>query len=35
VHRSDRAQEFAHTAQPAGFNVYSHVAMVHGTLDEC
>jgi hypothetical protein len=35
VHRSDRAQEFAHDAQPAGQNVYSNVAQFHGTLNEC
>ena len=28
-------REFAHTAQPAGLNVYSHVAQFHGTLQEC
>lgn len=35
LHRSDRALDFAHNAQPAGQNVYSHVAQFHGTLDEC
>jgi hypothetical protein len=35
THRSDVAQEFAHDAQPAGQNVYSHVAQFHGTLQEC
>ena len=35
MHRSDVALNFAQNAQPAGQNVYSHVAEVHGTLDEC
>jgi hypothetical protein len=35
THRSDVAQNFAHNAQPAGRNVYSHVAEFHGSLDEC
>ena len=35
MHRSDVALDFAHNAQPAGRNVYSHVAEFHGTLDEC
>jgi hypothetical protein len=35
THRSDVAQEFAHDEQPAGQNVYSHVAQFHGTLEEC
>jgi hypothetical protein len=35
IHRSDVAQDFAHNAQPAGRNVYSHVAQFHGSLDEC
>ena len=35
THRSEVAQEFAHEAQPAGQNVYSHVAQFHGTLEEC
>jgi hypothetical protein len=35
MHRSDVAQDFAQNAQPAGLNVYSHVAEFHGSLDEC
>lgn len=35
THRSDVAQNYAHNAQPAGQNVYSHVAQFHGSLDEC
>ena len=35
MHRSEVAQEFAHTARPAGLNVYSQVAQFHGTLQEC
>lgn len=35
IHRSDVAQDFAHNAQPAGQNVYSHIAQFHGSLDEC
>lgn len=35
THRSDVAQDFAHNAQPAGRNVYSHVAQFHGSLEEC
>jgi hypothetical protein len=35
MHRSAVAQDFAHNMQPAGQEVYSHVAQVHGTLDEC
>jgi hypothetical protein len=35
MHRSDVALDFAHNAQPAGRNVYSHVAEFHGSLDEC
>jgi hypothetical protein len=35
MHRSDVAQNFAHNARPAGRNVYSQVAQVHGSLDEC
>ena len=35
MHRSDVAQNYAHNAQPAGQNVYSHVAQLHGSLDEC
>jgi hypothetical protein len=34
-HRSDVAQDFAKNAQPAGRNVYSHVAQTHGTLENC
>jgi hypothetical protein len=29
------AQEFAHNARPAGLNVYSHYAMIHGSLEDC
>jgi hypothetical protein len=35
LHRSDVAQFFAHNARPAGANVYSHVAQLHGDLDSC
>ena len=35
THRSEVAQGFAHGAQPAGLNVYSHVAEGHGSLDDC
>jgi hypothetical protein len=35
THRSELAQDFAKNAQPAGQNVYSHVAEFHGTLEEC
>ena len=35
THRSEVARDFAHNAQPAGLNVYSHVAQFHGTLEEC
>jgi hypothetical protein len=35
THRSDVALDFAHNAQPAGRNVYSHVAEFHGSLDDC
>jgi hypothetical protein len=35
THRSEVAQDFAKNAQPAGLNVYSHVADFHGTLEEC
>ena len=35
MHRSDVAQDFAHNAQPAGRNVYSHVAEFHGSVDAC
>jgi hypothetical protein len=35
MHRSGVALDFAHNAQPAGRNVYSHVAEFHGSLDEC
>lgn len=34
-HRSDVARDFAENAKPAGLNVYSHVAQLHGTLDSC
>ncbi len=33
--RDDVARNFAHNARPAGKNVYSHVAQVHGTLEQC
>lgn len=33
--RDDVAQDFAHNARPAGQNVYSHVAELHGTLQQC
>jgi hypothetical protein len=35
IHRSDVAQDFAHNEQPAGQNVYSHIAQFHGSLDDC
>ena len=35
THRSEVAQGFAHDAQPAGLNVYSHVATLHGSLEVC
>jgi hypothetical protein len=35
THRSNVAQGFAHDSQPAGRNVYSHVATGHGSLDDC
>ena len=35
MHRSDVAQFYAHNAQPAGQNVYSHVAEFSGSLAEC
>jgi hypothetical protein len=35
VHRSDIALDFAKNAQPAGQNVYRHVAQTHGTLEDC
>jgi hypothetical protein len=35
THRSELAQEFAHDARPAGQNVYSQVAQLHGTLAQC
>lgn len=35
THRSEIAQDFAHNARPAGANVYSHVAQLHGDLDNC
>ena len=35
MHRSEVALDFAKNAQPAGLNVYSHVAEFHGSLDEC
>ena len=33
--RSEVATDFAHNARPAGKNVYSHIAKLHGTLEEC
>jgi hypothetical protein len=33
--RSAVAQDFAHNSQPAGANVYSHVAEFHGDLEAC
>jgi hypothetical protein len=35
THRSEVATDFAHNARPAGANVYRHVAVLHGTLEEC
>jgi hypothetical protein len=35
THRSAVAQNFAHNSRPAGRNVYSQVAKLHGTLQEC
>jgi hypothetical protein len=35
MHRSDVALDFARNDQPAGRNVYSHVAKFHGSVDEC
>jgi len=35
IHRSEIAQDFAHNARPAGANVYSHIAQLHGDLDSC
>ena len=35
THRSAVAQDFAHNSRPAGRNVYSQVAKLHGTLQEC
>ena len=35
THRSNVAQGFAHGSQPAGRNVYSHVATGHGSLASC
>jgi hypothetical protein len=35
MHRSDVATNFAHEEQPAGLNVYSHVAEFHGSLESC
>lgn len=35
THRSIVAKAFAKDARPAGLNVYSHVAVGHGTLDDC
>jgi hypothetical protein len=33
--RSEVATDFAHNARPAGANVYSNIAKLHGTLEEC
>jgi hypothetical protein len=35
MHRSAVAQDFAHNRQPAGLNVYSHVAQFHGSVEDC
>ena len=35
MHRSTVALDFATNAQPAGLNVYSHVAEFHGSLEAC
>lgn len=35
VHRSELARQFAREDQPAGLNVYSHVAQFHGSLESC
>jgi hypothetical protein len=35
THRSAVAQNFAHNRRPAGRNVYSQVARLHGNLQEC
>lgn len=35
THRSEVAKDFAHNFRPAGLNVYSQVAEVHGSLEEC
>ena len=35
THRSAVAQDFAHNSRPAGANVYSQVAQVHGDLQTC
>ena len=35
MHRSAVALDFAKNAQPAGLNVYSHVAEFHGSLEAC
>jgi hypothetical protein len=33
--RDGVAQNYAHNARPAGQNVYSHVAELHGSLQQC
>lgn len=35
THRSDLAKEFAKDARPAGQNVYSQIAQLHGSLADC
>lgn len=35
THRSELARDFAVNAHPAGLNVYSHYARLHGSLDDC
>ena len=35
THRSDVATDFAKNAHPAGLNVYSHYARLHGSVDDC
>lgn len=35
THRSIIAQDFAQNLRPAGLNVYSHIAELHGDLESC
>ena len=35
THRSDVARGFAADSHPAGRNVYSHVAVGHGSVESC